>query len=104
QAQLDDPGEALRASGRALQLEPEEEWAHRLASLALGRLGRHADAIAAARQATRLDPENWRAQVRLALALLGSGTAHRQAWQVAGRAVELAPHEPEVHNTIGAMA
>jgi Flp pilus assembly protein TadD len=104
QSQLDHPAEALRASGRALELEPEEEWAHRLASLALDKLGRHDDAIAAAREATRLDPENWRAHVRLALALLGSGNAHRQAWQAANHAVELAPHEPEVHNTVGAMA
>jgi Flp pilus assembly protein TadD len=104
QAQLNRPDEALLASSRALEIEPEEEWAHRLASLALDRLGRHADAVDAARQATRLDPDNWRAHVRLALALLGSGTAHRQAWQAATHAAELAPHEPEVHNTVGAMA
>jgi Flp pilus assembly protein TadD len=104
QAQLDHPTEALRATGRALEIEPEEEWAHRLASLALDKLGRHADAIAAAREATRLDPDNWRAHVRLALALLGAGHRHREAWAVATHAVELAPNEPEVHNTVGAMA
>ncbi len=104
QAQLDQPAEALRASSRALQIEPDEEWAHRLASLALDKLGRHTEAVAAARQAARLDPDNWRTHVRLALALLGSGTALREAWQVATHAVELAPHEPEVHNTVGAMA
>jgi tetratricopeptide (TPR) repeat protein len=104
QAQLDQPSAALEATGRSLEIEPDEEWAHRLASLALDKLGRHADAIAAAQQATRLDPDNWRAHVRLALALLAAGGRHREAWAVATHAAELAPHEPEVHNTVGAMA
>jgi Flp pilus assembly protein TadD len=104
QAQLNHPAEALWASNRALEIEPEEEWAHRLASLALDRLGRHAEAVAAARNATRLDPDNWRTHVRLALALLATGTAHREAWQCAVHAAALAPHEPEVHNTVGALA
>jgi Flp pilus assembly protein TadD len=103
-AQLAHPAQALWASNRALELEPEEEWGHRLASLALDRLGRHAEAVAAARQATRLDPDNWRTHVRLALALLEVGTAHRAAWQCAVHAAGLAPHEPEVHNTVGALA
>jgi len=104
QAKLERPADALRSSDRARELEPEEEWAHRLASLALEKLGRHADAVAAAREATRLDPENWRAHVRLALALHSGGRAHRQAWQVAAHAARLAPTEPEVHNTVGALA
>jgi Flp pilus assembly protein TadD len=104
QAKLERPAEALRSSDRARELEPEEEWAHRLASLALEKLGRHPEAVVAAREATRLDPENWRAHVRLALALHSGGRAHRQAWQVATHAAQLAPAEPEVHNTVGALA
>src|SRR5262249_17749512 len=104
QTRLDQPAAPLRATDRARELEPEEEWAHRLASLALERLGRPAEAVAAAREATRLDPDNWRAHVRLALALHSSPASHRAAWQAAMDAVALAPHEPEVHNTVGALA
>lgn len=102
------PEEAMRAANRAVALAPEDEWPHRLASLALGRTGRADEAVRAAREAVRLAPHTWQAHLRLAEALsaqpavgLHRRKPRREAGQVARRAVELAPLEPDPHTTVG---
>src|SRR5882724_12347855 len=45
-----DPGAALGAVKRALPLGGDPAWTHRLASRALSGLGRHSEAVSAARE------------------------------------------------------
>jgi len=98
---LGDPEEALRSAGHAVSLAPDLEWAHRLASLALSRLGRHGEAVAAAREAVRLDPGSWRGLTRLAQALVPATPDRREARMTAERARELAPLVPDTHVAVG---
>jgi tetratricopeptide (TPR) repeat protein len=102
-AQLDagDPTGSLDAAKRAMTLG-ERSWGHRLASLALVELGRHAEAVVSAREAVRRDPADWRCHVTLAEAL-----AHEEPAEAvsAGRAaVELAPDEPRAYEVLGDAA
>ncbi|MBP2474304.1 tetratricopeptide (TPR) repeat protein [Crossiella equi] len=104
------PKPALEAARRAGQLA-NSEAAHRLSSIALTELGRHEEAVAAARQAVALEPGDWRCQLTLAEAL-GDAGAMRDAQQPDGheavaaarRAVELAPGEPRCFEVLGDIA
>jgi Flp pilus assembly protein TadD len=98
---LGDPEAALRSAGHAASLAPDLEWAHRLASLALSRLGRHGEAVIAARQAVRLDPGSWRCLTRLAQALVPATPDRREARMMAERARKLAPLIPDTHVAVG---
>ncbi len=93
----------LAAANQAVAAGPTNEWAHRLRSIALGKLRLRRDSEEAARQAVTLAPGAWQPYVILVDALLAHGTAahRREAFRVAGRAAELAPQEPEVHNSRG---
>ncbi|WHT20687.1 tetratricopeptide repeat protein [Crossiella sp. CA-258035] len=105
------PKRALQAAERATELAPDAEAPHRLRGIALTELGRHAEAVAAAREAVRLAPGDWRGQVALAEAL-GAGGAMldpqrpegHQAVAAARRAVELAPAEPRCFEVLGDIA
>jgi tetratricopeptide (TPR) repeat protein len=98
---LGDYGAALQSAGRAAALAPDLEWAHRLASLALSRQGRHSEAVAAAREAVRLDPMSWRGLTRLAQALIPATKDRSEALMTAQRARELAPLVPDTHIALG---
>jgi tetratricopeptide (TPR) repeat protein len=98
---LGDPGSALQSAGRAVSLAPDLEWAHRLASLAFSRLGRHGEAVAAAREAVRLDPGSWRGLTRLAQALIPATSDRTEARVIAERAREVAPLVPDTHIAVG---
>jgi tetratricopeptide (TPR) repeat protein len=104
----DDPGRALTAAGRCVALAPQDEWGRRLTSLALSRLGWHAEAVTAARSAVRLGPGQWPPRARLASALAGSPVAAPveldEAWYVALDVVGQAPEEPEAHFVLGSVA
>jgi hypothetical protein len=108
--------EALRAAERALGIDPELEWAHRLRAYALIGLADHfrmriepiglrrrIRALEAAREAARLDPEGRAALITLVEALLARRTrrSRREALVVAERLVMLAPDDPATHNTLG---
>ncbi|MEV0203075.1 hypothetical protein, partial [Nonomuraea sp. NPDC050691] len=107
------PEEALNAAHRAAEAAGRDdhgeaaaagEWAHRLVSLALERLGRDAEALAPAREAVRLSPGSWPARVRLAAALSRlPGHADEAAVQ-AGLARSFAPEQPAVHVLEGDLA
>jgi Tfp pilus assembly protein PilF len=98
---LGDPEAALQSAGRAVALAPDLEWIHRLASLAFSRLGRHGEAVAAAREAVRLDPGSWRGMTRLAQALIPATPDRREARATAERARDLAPLVPDTHIAVG---
>lgn len=91
-----DRGGALEAAGRAVRLEPDREWPHRIASVALEGQGRATEALAAAQTCVRLSPNAWQAHLQLAdtAATLGQRAVVRQAVE---RALALGPDEAEVH-------
>ncbi|MCG8917136.1 tetratricopeptide repeat protein [Actinokineospora sp. PR83] len=95
------PEHCLTAAKRAITLG-ERSWAHRLASLALGELGRFEEAATSAGEAARRDPDDWRAHVALAEA--HGPRAPLDALAAARRAVEVAPDEARPHEVLGAAA
>ncbi len=103
-----NPDKALQAANRALAHHPGDEWPHRVASIALGRMGQHEPAVQAAREAARLAPDTWQTLRRLAEAIDDHpqppgvrAQLRAEAWAAANRAVELAPLEPAAHCTVG---
>jgi tetratricopeptide (TPR) repeat protein len=94
---------ALAAANRAVALEPDQEWPHRLASIALTRLAQPQQALSAALESVRLAPMFWQTHSRVAGASLGVNMAD-QASRAATKAVELAPLEPDTWTTLGSVA
>lgn len=99
-----DNSAALAAASGARSLAPDDEWGHRLASIALRQLGRHEEAARAAGEAVRLGPHEWQTYVTLAGVLSASNAGGEEALAAAARAVELAPHETKTHLTYGMVA
>jgi len=93
----------LAAADQAVATAPGSEWAHRLRSIALGKLRLPIHALVAARRAVELAPYAWQPYVIMVDALLATGgsDARRDAFRAAEHAQRLAPHEPEVHNSRG---
>ncbi|WP_242659552.1 hypothetical protein [Thermostaphylospora chromogena] len=100
----DQPEAALAAADEAIKRDERIEWGHRLASLALERLGRDAEAVAAAERAVRLAPGSWAARLRLGSALRRTPGRWREAWTQAAKAVHFAPEEPDAHVLAGDLA
>ncbi|WP_370027050.1 tetratricopeptide repeat protein [Planotetraspora sp. GP83] len=100
----DQPEAALEAARQAVGRDPDGEWGHRLASLALERLGRDSEAVASAREAVRLAPGSWAARLRLGGALRRVPGRWRDAWAEARKAVRFAPDEPDAHVLAGDLA
>ncbi len=84
---------------RGVALDPHSDWSLRLLSLAQSGLGRTGDAVNSAYAAVQAAPFAYETHLRYADALggLGGVAAREQARAEARRAVELAPHQPEVH-------
>jgi tetratricopeptide (TPR) repeat protein len=108
---------ALGSAGRAAALAPDSEWPHRLISFACTNLGRHEQAVLAAREAVRLEPQAWQTYARLAGAAVrqqsgrgrresrARGAARRnEAVEAARQALALAPDEPQVQLIYGTVA
>ncbi|WP_431896090.1 tetratricopeptide repeat protein [Nonomuraea sp. bgisy101] len=100
----DRPEAALTAARRAVALDPSREWAHRLASLALERLGSDAEAVREAEEAARLAPGSWQARLRLGAALRRVPGRWREAADSIAAAARFAPEEPEPHAMSGDLA
>ncbi|MEV5407372.1 hypothetical protein AB0K60_00835 [Thermopolyspora sp. NPDC052614] len=100
----DQPEAALDAARQAMGLDPGGDWSHRLASLALERLGRDSEAVAAAQDAVRLAPGSWAARLRLAASLRRTPQGWRDAWIQAGHAARFAPERPGPHVLIGDLS
>jgi tetratricopeptide (TPR) repeat protein len=83
---------AVECTRRAIELGPDLEWPHRLASVAELGLGNVPRAIAAARESVRLAPHLAAAHAQLGCALgKGDRGMHQEAAREAERAVTLAP-------------
>lgn len=96
------PQEALEHAERTVALAPEVGYGHALRSLALGAdLRRRRDAVDAAREAVRLDPEEPFHHRVLAVACLRSRW-WPEALDAAGRAVALDPEDADAHGVLGA--
>jgi tetratricopeptide (TPR) repeat protein len=87
-------GETLSTAERAIAVDPESEWAHRLRSFALWGLGRYAAATDAAAEAVRLAPEEARALSKFAWYASEVGRGE-EAFDVAERAVALHPDDSD---------
>ncbi len=96
--------DALGCATRAVALRPDDEWPHRLRSIALGRLDRHAEAVNEARQSVRLAPHLWQTHHRLAYAHLAGGWHGDEARRAAAEACSLGPLEAVTHTAVGAVA
>ncbi|NUP04341.1 MAG: hypothetical protein HOW59_41075, partial [Nonomuraea sp.] len=92
------PESALEAARRAADLDPADEWAHRLMSLAHERLGRDADALPPAERAADLAGGSWSARLRLAAISRRVPGRWGEAVANAALAARFAPEEagPEV--------
>jgi tetratricopeptide (TPR) repeat protein len=98
------PHDALEAASRAAALTPDDDWPHRLRSVALQTLGADESAVAAAREAVRVAPYLWQCHVRLCEAIvLGRGDLD-EAQAAAERSLELAPHESDPYYELGLVA
>jgi tetratricopeptide (TPR) repeat protein len=93
-------GLALDAAGRAAAIAPEDEWPHRLRSIALSALHRDTDALAAALESVRCEPFVWVTHGRVASASAACGMKD-QALAAAAKAVELGPNEARAWVTAG---
>ena len=99
-----EPDPALNAAKRALVLDGDAAWAQRLTALALSELGRHREAVVAARECVRRKPGDWRCQVVLAEVLASSPDGQREAVGVARQAAHLAPTEARAFQVLGDAA
>jgi tetratricopeptide (TPR) repeat protein len=97
---LGEPNEALKAATRAAQLAPDDEWAHRLRSLALRLLRRHREAISAAAESVRLAPELAFTHLSLGEAQLISGNS-QAAYAEAYEARRLDPGVADCYDLLG---
>ena len=96
QLAADRPGEALAAVERAVGLAPDQSYPHHLLSAVLSRLGRHDEAIEAARLSVRLEPHNPYRHDRATRALLDAGGPFGEAEESAQTALTLAPDEGDL--------
>jgi tetratricopeptide (TPR) repeat protein len=95
---------ALKAAQAAQSLSPDHSWPYRLESTALAELGRHEQAVVAAREATRCSPSSWQGYARLAHCLSALRGRHNEAEAAANRALGLRPDHPGPHLAAGAVA
>ncbi|MEV6152483.1 hypothetical protein AB0L53_19260 [Nonomuraea sp. NPDC052129] len=98
------PEAALEAARTAADMDPANEWAYRLISLALERQGRDADAVAPAEHAVRLALGSWPARLRLGTALRRVPGHWDEAVEQAALARAYAPEEAAPHVLRGDQA
>lgn len=96
---LKDFQTALEYAESAIAAEPEEEWGHRLRSVALTEQGRKKEALKSAEEAVRLEPDESFALQTLIYALLNSGV-NKRAEEIALRMRE---DFPEMETTFFAL-
>lgn len=98
---LDDNAGALAAGRSALAIDPNHVDALLNRSAAFLATNVADEAIAAARRAARLAPEDWRTHHAAGLALRRNGFRSAQAFAAAHRAVDLAPDHADPHALLG---
>ncbi|WP_149561772.1 tetratricopeptide repeat protein [Streptomyces cacaoi] len=104
----DGPG-AVEAASQLVRLRPELGWGYRLLTSALLRERRLSEALTAAREAVRADPESWTTHWTLSEALRrlpgdrseeGIRRQLDEAAEAVREALRLAPDEPKVYRQI----
>ncbi len=95
---------AVDAANRASELSPRSSVPHQIASLALLSLERPGEAVGRAREAVRVDPFDWRALATLARVLIAGGSGGSELQELVARVLQLAPNEPQAHQTAGVAA
>jgi len=95
---------ALETATQAVRVGPDDEWAHRLKSIAHLRSNQYEEAIREAREAVRIAPHSWQCHIQLAQALVKTGDSYAEARATADRARALAPLQAETHVTVGIVA
>ena len=100
-ADLERYADSLRWADRAVSVEPlaANSWHHRAAAL-LG-LDRIDEAVAAARRAIELAPNDWTEHYLLGQTLERSPGGEREILAVARTTVDLAPNEAQAHVLLG---
>ena len=101
---LDRPVPARQAAVAAIAAAPADSWAHQLHASALTALGRHDEAVAAAREAVRLAPQLGLAHRALSRAMLESPHRALEAYPVAQQAVALDPEDASGFVLLGLAA
>lgn len=96
-----DFARALEAANRLVAVAPDDEWGHRICSIALDSMGQDAEATRAAAEAVRLAPELWQGHARYAMAASTVTGLSDDALRAAHEAVRLGPHEAGTHYTLG---
>ena len=94
---------ALKWARRAAEINPLDEWAHRLQAIVLRKQNRSKEAFAAAREAARLAPQEPFALHILACCELDVGQLDH-AQQNAERMREIAPEEKLAYSMLGQVA
>jgi tetratricopeptide (TPR) repeat protein len=100
QLALGAPDAALDSAKAALALTPDDDWPHRLASIALSQLRRR---VARPRSRSPRSPR-MRTHAHIARSLANTGKDPGDARAAAERALALAPHEAEAHLAAGSVA
>jgi hypothetical protein len=98
-----DSAAMSQAADAAVGAAPDQEWGHRLASIAALWRRNRTKAVTHAQEAVRLEPENWHARHSLSRALLDS-KQKESAYKQALEAVRLAPLEAQVHLQVSVAA
>lgn len=97
---LDEAEFALDYAQKAIAIEPDEEWAHRLRSIILSKLGRNKDSLKSAEEAVRLAPYLSATLQTLVMAYLDSNKP-RKAREIANKMVENHPESDESFLSLG---
>ncbi len=99
---LGEPGQTIALADQAIAHAPENEWPHRLRSIALLKYDKRA-ALLAAREAATLMPEGRQALITLTNALLKNGALH-EARAVSERLHTLYPDDAETYEMLASVA
>lgn len=100
---LDDNEQAAAAATAAAARIGYSDWPHRLASIALVRLGHVDDARRYADAAVRIAPGEWRVHANRAQIDIAAKAVGPASLAGAQEAVRLAPHEDEAHRVLGSV-
>ena len=101
---LDDFEQARDLASRAAAAAPSAEWPMRLLALSLLQMGQPYEAYQAARGAVAKAPHLWQAHHTMAQTCAGTFGMKSVAYAAAGKAIELAPLEPDAHAILGRVA
>ena len=101
---VNDNKGAETAAAAAIAADPDNEWALRIASLALQRMDFTSDSVRMARRAVGIAPTIGETHARLAMALAADNSNLDEARHAADRAVELNPHAVDAYLAVGAVA